>query len=198
MSSVRAQLIDAALSRGNGGRDVLMLATDGLFCRETRAVSVGGGLGEWDLKVHDDMFIVQSGVYFLPGDDKSKYTKTRGVPQSKVIEHEQDFRRVWNEYLTDGALSDVEISLRNFIGLRLAVARNAVDTAGQWIETTKKISFDWSTKRSGYSRNGDSVVTDMMGGSTTLESQPYNRIIGGIRAAERLIHADQPDWGDVL
>lgn len=198
VSTVRSQLIDAALSRGNGGSDVLMLATDGLFCTQTRELTVGEELGQWDLKEHTDIFIVQSGVYFLPGDDKMKATKTRGIPQSRVIAHEQDFRRVWNEYLTGGALSPITISLRNFIGLRLSVARNRYDTAGQWVDTTKGVSFDWTSKRSNARLNGTTVTTDMILGSPQLESEPYNRIIGGIRAAERLMYADQPDWGDVL
>lgn len=201
VSAVRSQLIDAALSRGNGGRDVLMLATDGLFCTENRGLDIGGSLGQWELTEHTDMFIVQSGVYFLPSNDerpKNKFTKTRGVPQSKVIEHEEEFRQVWNTYLDSGHLGSVKISLRNFIGLRLAIARNAPHTAGQWIETEKTVSFDWSSKRAGQKRIGGSVSTGMIEGSSELTSEPYDRIIGGIRAAERLVFADQPDWGDVL
>lgn len=201
VSTVRSQLIDAALRPGNGGRDVLMLATDGLFCTETRDLPTGGKLGEWELTEHTDMFIVQSGVYFLPSSaerPKSKFTKTRGIPQSKVIAHEKDFRAVWSDYMAGGKLRPVKVSLRNFIGLRLALARNRPDTAGQWIETTKEVSFDWSTKRAGTEHAGSSVRTGMIQGSPELTSEPYNRIIGGLRAAERLIHADQPDWGDVL
>lgn len=201
VSTVRAQLIDAALSSGTGGRDVLMLATDGLFCTERRDLATGGKLGEWELTEHSDMFIVQSGVYFLPSNEdrpKNKFTKTRGVPQSKVIEHEEDFRRVWNTYLDGGPLDAVKISLRNFIGLRLAIARNRPVTAGQWIETSKEISFDWSSKRAEPVRVGSSVSTGMIHGSSDLVSAPYNRIIGGIRASERLVFADQPDWGDTL
>lgn len=197
VSTVRATLADAALQL-RGGHDVAMLATDGLFCTEPRDLPIGTGLGEWDLKTHDNMFIVQSGVYFLPGDDKTKATKTRGVPQSRVIEREDEFRRVWNEYLTGGDLQAVKVSLRNFIGLRLALARNRADTAGQWVPVTKKISFDWSTKRAMPRRIGGAISTEMIEGSPGLESVPYNRIIGGIRAAERLRYADQPDWGDTL
>jgi len=198
VSTVRAQLADAALLRGNGGSDVLMLATDGLFCREPRDLPTGGKLGEWDLTEHESMFIVQSGVYFLPGENKQKLTKTRGVPQSKVIEHEMEFRQVWNEHLQGGALRGVELSLRNFIGLRLALARNRADTAGQWLEATKTVSFDWRSKRAGATYTDQYVTTDMIPGSPDLISVPYNRIIGGIRAAERLEFADQPDWGDAL
>jgi hypothetical protein len=202
VSTVRAQLIDAALSRGNGGEDVLMLATDGLFCRELRPdLPTGKELGVWDLTVHTEMFIVQSGVYFLPGEDKSKLTKTRGVPQSKVIAHEQDFRRVWSEHLAGGDLLPVTVQLRNFVGLRLALARNRYDTAGEWQETTKTVKFDWSSKRTSPILNGGYVSTGMIEGSPDLTSVPYGRIIGGINAARalaRLEFDDQPDWGDCV
>lgn len=202
VSTVRAQLIDAALELGNGGADVLMLATDGLFCKLTRPdLPTGKQLGQWDLTVHNEMFIVQSGVYFLPGEDKSKLTKTRGVPQSKVIAHEQDFRQVWNEYLAGGDLSPVIVQLRNFVGLRLALARNRYDTAGEWQETTKTVKFDWSSKRTNPELNGGCVLTGMIEGSPDLTSVPYGRIIGGINAARalaRLEFDDQPDWGDCV
>lgn len=198
VSTVRAQLADAAL-RNDLGRSVLMLATDGVFTRAPIQLPIGGRLGEWDLKEHDGMFIVQSGVYFLPGEDKTKATKTRGVPQSKVIASEQEFRQAWNRYLAGGSLDPVPVHLRNFIGLRLAIARNSfATTAGQWVPQTKTISFDWSSKRAKPSRVGNAVVTEMIPGSSNLISVPYDRIIGGIRARERLEYADTPDWGDTL
>jgi hypothetical protein len=197
---VRAQLCDAALQNERGA-DVLMLATDGLFCRETRDLPLGEDLGQWSFDEHSSMFIVQSGVYFLPETStlaKTKSTKTRGIPQSKVIAHERDFRQVWSEYLAGGELAPVEISLHNFIGLRLANARHAYDTAGTWVDVPKRISFDWSSKRAGGELVGTRYVAGMIGGSFDLESVAYNKVIGGIRAAERLAFADQPDWGDVL
>lgn len=194
VSTVRAQLIDAALSVSNGS-DVLMLATDGLFTRKPiPRLSVGTELGQWDLTEHGSIFIVQSGVYFLP----DKTPKTRGIPQSRVIAHEHDFRRIWNEYLDTGELKHVDIPLRNFTGIRLAMARNKPFTAGQWTDVTKSIGFDWKTKRTNARRKGTYLTTSPLKGSSELESQAYNRVIGGLRAAERLTFEDQPDWGDVL
>lgn len=197
VSTVRGQLTDAAL-RECYGRDVLMLATDGVFSRTPIQLPIGERLGEWDFKEHSSIFIVQSGVYFLPGEDRTKMTKTRGVPQSKVIASEESFRQAWSEYLADGSLNPVTVNLRNFIGLRLAIARNAYGTAGQWLEQTKSINFDWTSKRAKPSRVGSAVTTDMIPGSPNLQSVPYDRVIGGIRARERLEYADTPDWGDTL
>jgi hypothetical protein len=197
VSTVRAQLADAAL-RNDLGAKVLMLATDGVFSRAPIDLRTSERLGDWDLKVHESMFTVQSGVYFLPGEDRSKLTKTRGIPQSKVIASEDQFRQVWSDYLAGGSLEAVPVHLRNFIGLRLAIARNAFDTAGQWVPQKKSISFDWSSKRAKPSRVGTAIVTQMIPGSPALTSVPYDRIIGGIRARERLEFADVPDWSDTL
>ncbi|MGH7239343.1 MAG: DNA polymerase, partial [Candidatus Saccharimonadales bacterium] len=78
-STVRGQLAQAALANGDG-HDVVMLATDGLFCRESRSLPVSKDIGEWDHEVHSDMFVIQSGVYVLPHEK----IKTRGVPHAKV------------------------------------------------------------------------------------------------------------------
>jgi hypothetical protein len=118
--------------------------------------------------------------------------------QSKVIASEEQFRRAWSDYLAGGSLEAVPVHLRNFIGLRLAIARNAFGTAGQWVPQKKSISFDWSSKRAKPSRVGTAIVTQMIPGSPALTSVPYDRIIGGIRARERLEFADVPDWSDTL
>jgi hypothetical protein len=194
VSTVRAHLIDAALTVDKG-ESVLMLATDGLFTtKPIPSLPLGTELGQWELTVHDDIFIVQSGVYFL----RDKKPKTRGIPQSRVIDQEADFRRVWHTYLNDAELGRVEISLQSFVGLRLALARNKPELAGQWIPNPKQITFDWHSKRSDPTITDTRVVTRPMDGNRTLISVPYQRVIGGINAARTLDFADQPDWGDQL
>lgn len=206
VSTVRAQLIEAALSGGRG-EDVLMLATDGIFTREPRDIPVGKRLGQWELTEHDGMFIVQSGVYFLPGTDKTKMTKTRGIPQSRLIAQEEEFRQAWSRILLGESWDSVsvQVRLRSFIGLRLALARNRADTAGQWVSVNKRVAFDWSTKRVNPHIDGTAVRTEPIPGSPTLVSEHYSRTIGGLslalfdeRALHRLQFQDQPDWADVL
>jgi hypothetical protein len=194
VSTCRSQLVDAALSVRLGSA-VHMLATDGLFTSELIPhLPLGTALGEWTLTEHADIFIVQSGVYFLP----NVMPKTRGVPQSRVITHEADFRDSWRRYLAGKDLDSVSIELHNFTGLRLALARNKPWRAGQWDDVTKEISFDWSSKRSNPTRQGHSIVTEPLEGSPGLESMPYSRVIGGLNASHRLQFEDQPDWGDQL
>lgn len=194
VSSVRAQLADAALSVGHG-ESVLMLATDGLFTtREIDSLSLGKELGQWDLKEHADIFIVQSGVYFI-GD---RAPKTRGIPQARVVASEQGFRDTWHRFMDGGPLDPVRVHLTSFVGLRLAMARNKPHLAGQWLDNPKDVSFDWSSKRVDARRQGHSIVTMPPQGSPELTSVAYSRVIGGMNAKEKLDLADQPDWGDQL
>lgn len=195
VSTVRATLIHGALSRCNGGSDVVMLATDGIFCTTPRdELPLGGELGQWDLKIHPDMFAVQSGIYFIAGQKP----KTRGTPMTRVAAHEHEFRRAWKVFVEGGPLEPVQISVRQFIGLRLANARGKPETAGQWIDHVKEIKFDWISKRQEAWLDGTIVRTKPLQGSTRLESQAYERTIGGIKAEERLMLADQPEWGPQL
>jgi hypothetical protein len=201
VSHVRATLIKGALSANNGD-DVIMLATDGIFTHDPRPeLPVGPALGEWDHKIHPSIFTVQSGIYFIPGESP----KTRGTPQSKVLAHEDDFRRAWDEILRTGEDRHVDIDVSMFVGLRLALARNKPELAGVWLDSAlpkghprnidpKKIRFDWTTKRYNPTYHDRSMRTDPLPGGPNLVSEPYSRTIGGIRAVERLEWADNPEW----
>lgn len=192
VSYCRATLISAAL-QVDGGNDVYMLATDGMFCGIPRNVNVGTALGEWTETRHSSMFNVQSGVYFTPGEKP----KTRGVPQSKVIEYEPEFRRVWDEWIEKADLGyapEVNIPLRAFIAARLAYARGKPWDSGKWKEVRKRVRFDWSTKRANPFRKGLSIVTAPVEGGPWLVSQPPKYAVGGAIDPDSLLDADQPDW----
>lgn len=213
VSSCRAKLISGAL-QVNGGSDVLMLATDGLFCLEPRDLSVGKALGEWEHDVHGSMFIVMSGIYFLPGIKP----KTRGVPQSRIVAHEEDFRKLWADYIaTCREPYDlyrrvmVDIPLRNFTSIRVANARGKNFLAGRWTETSKRMVFEWATKRiiddEEFPNNiaGGALWTRPLEGSEELVSHPSSREIGGkqnyheydTELLEQCLR-DGPDWCDQL
>lgn len=208
-STVRAQLISATLSMSDGGESVTMLATDGLFATRAMDLRTGPELGEWDLKIHTSMFIVQSGVYYLGdtiqgGKADDADVKTRGVPQRKVVQHTWNFVHVWDLFQKNysrgivATPGTVRILLRNFMGLRLALARNRKDLAGQWLMTERTISFDWSTKRSSPVMRGHHVCTSPPDGNLLSQSLPYKRSIGALMKSEisRVGTNDQPDWAD--
>lgn len=175
---------------------VFMLATDGLYARSgTLPLPTSTALGGWDRTVYQQgMHIVQPGVYFVDNERP----KTRGVPRTAIIRNKSALIDAWQGTITDGHT----IQLRQFIGLRLGIARNAWHTIGEWLPVDKRISYDWSTKRRPVAtRTGhDAARTVPYAGDVTQWTVPYDRPIGGnlARAMDRLEFADTPDWAESL
>lgn len=196
-SYTRAMLVEASHATGNGGADVVMLATDGLFTLEDRpTLPLSKTIGDWSKEDHANMLTVQSGVYVLP-----KMLKTRGVTKSKIEEYNIDLLAVWFKWLDNPDFAQgptVCIPLHQFIGLRLAVARNKPETAGLWVDVPKQITYDWESKRTAKRVDGTMLRTMPIQGSPGFVSVKYDRMIGGERAQERLLHDDQPDWAEKL
>lgn len=201
----RAMLTDAYRQAPD---DCVMLATDGLFMTRPLDVPCSTALGEWDLTVHEDgIFIVQPGIYFMPGSD----VKTRGVERGRISGKRAEFEAAWDRYLSERKDVAVTVPVDNFVTVRQALARNKWRTAGSWEHTTRDISFDWSTKRSAalaMQRDGVLRTMPLPGGPRSVG---YDRLIGGqakmsllvrryadpgLEEAQRM--AEQPDWVDPL
>jgi hypothetical protein len=200
-SSCRAELATASLQDGRNGDDVIMLATDGIFTREPRDLPLSERIGDWDLKVHDAMLSIQSGVYFLPPKDGEDKLRTRGINASKLAEYEIDFRSVWARWIDNPDYRyppEVCIPLHMFTGIRLAVARNKPETAGDWVDVAKRIKFDWESKRRPLKISDGMLLTIPTEGSRALRSIPYNPHSHMERSLERAVFDDQPEWGDEL
>lgn len=211
-SMVRTQLRDAALSLGNGGADVIMLATDGLFCLEERPeLVVGKKIGEWEHDVHDGIFVIQSGLYFLPGQK----IKSRGIPKGNIQKRRDRIISEWDDYYgrirhrllpQREPMPRIPISQRRFISLTQAIAWGDITRAGQWPTDDRYLSFDFSSKRefSGV-RNlfiDGAIRTIPHRGSTRAENAPYKQSIGGLSnngteeesSIKNEFDEGQPDW----
>jgi hypothetical protein len=152
----RARLIEAL---GQNPRSVVMLATDAVFSRERLSLDIGEALGQWEEKVWPDLFIAQPGVYWSPSDlDQS--VKSRGAPRSVIGPAAPRFHEAFDEWLhvlrQPGAMRRVleerliplvPVTVRVFIGCRLALARGKPWLAGKWEDVTRHESFEWQTKR---------------------------------------------------
>jgi hypothetical protein len=155
-ATVRAHLNDAI---AQAPHDIIMIATDGIFSRVPLQLDLGKGLGQWEHKQHDRMFIVQPGLYW--GAAKPK---TRGVPldPSFLEKHATGIEKAWRgwcamEQLTHQPgwtheMPTVHVPVTLFVGLKLAHARGKLETACVWHQmeagTHKKFKFDWTGKRS--------------------------------------------------
>lgn len=189
--------------------NIYMIMTDGIFSRvPLPLLPISNKLGQWDLKYHESMFIVQPGLYFLPDD-----FKTRGVPHSEIVKLAPVFREEFSRMLRDREMPrPVSVPVNNFITMRQALARNKWHTAGTWEKSTKEIGFGWQSKRNTdviiEHRAGlpDVVRTTPLISNMDVKSIPYGKIIGGGRMESRferytdpsLQHMEndmeQPDW----
>lgn len=213
---VRAQLLTAmcdGVERAPGS-DVIMAATDGFYTTRRRRFPLGAGLGEWEEKVHSEMLVVQSGVYFIPGEK----TKTRGAPRARVDKSRQAFFDAWEEYLdawnddAEPPICTVPVAVTNFVGLALALARGKPETAGQWVDDDRAMAFDWRSKRELPAVDGHSVAlvdgtylqTVPQEWDEKVITTPYAKPIGGAvfrakrsKSEEYKLEAEwQPDWND--
>lgn len=205
----RGQLIDAYRQEPNA---CVMLATDGLFMTKRLDLPVSNKLGEWDLTEHEDgIFIVQPGIYYLPGGD----VKTRGVERGRISKERNAFENAWQLFMdSHGVNHCVTVPVDNFITCKQALARNKWRIAGTWERATRDVSFDWSNKRKrtvAIRDEAGTLRTLPHDGAKDLWSVGYDRLIGGqarlslltprwkdpgLEEAERM--QEQPDWVEPL
>src|SRR5439155_25823199 len=101
----------------------------------------------------------------------------------------------------DMADGDVTIPIRCFVGIRQALHRNNRKVLGQWVLTTKRISFDWSNKRDTHFTNSSPFISHI-GTYPHREppqevTTPYSKDIGALLDAGKIDQEDQPDWSDI-
>lgn len=213
-SQTRAQLYTAMMMEGLGS-DVIMAATDGIFTLHPRDLPSSTTLGEWEHSIHNKIFVVQSGVYYIDG----QVPKTRGTAVTRAIAHENDFRETWKQYLPavrtwetpqDQRIVTVPVPVQNFISIPLSLAWRKPELAGQWLDDTREIAFEWNSKRTIFQgsiplarqNTGSYLITRPQESSPLCETVPYKKAIGGIldrirddaREEERVLQETQPDW----
>jgi hypothetical protein len=152
----RARIIEAI---AQDPHSVLMVATDAVASKRPLSLDVGERLGQWSEKVCPDLFIAQPGVYWSPSELENS-VKSRGAPRSIVGSAAPQFQEAFEEWLRllrePGAMKrvleerlipSVPITVRIFIGCRLALARGKPWLAAKWEDVTRHESFEWCTKR---------------------------------------------------
>jgi hypothetical protein len=208
MSMTRAELVKAIASAANP-MDVVMTATDGIYSTaELPALEIGTKLGQWKLKQLPDMFIVQPGFYWSPGELVKTY-KTRGISRSIVAEHDHEFIGRWlpflqhykpfDEYIPSGAAPRVSIPHNVFIGLKLGqelkkTMKDKAPPAGSWHEIDWHQSFDWSVQRDDLGIRVDEAIRHFpIKGDVTKRSAPFDRKLHDQLSRTALMLQAMPD-----
>lgn len=199
---------------------IVMIATDAVVSLRPLALSYGKGLGQWDRKDHARLFVVQPGLYWS-GRRRGDKRKTRGTSLSMFARHMHRFEKAWRtwcatrpetcepQWYDDPAkgrvwrrpVPAVTLNLTLFIGLRLAHARGALVTAGQWARTPREFSFEWGRKRQLWPviwEGPSTARTTPLAGGPDHVSVTHKANMDRVREMElqRMLYQDQPEYVD--
>jgi DNA polymerase type B, organellar and viral len=185
--------------------DIVMIATDAVYSTAELPLDLGGSLGQWEVTRFDDgLFIVQPGLYWSP--DKKK-RKSRGL-SGRFFEERgrtEAFEQAWDNYMTaqnsqlDVPFPQVPVDFDNFIGLKLALARNKPELAGTWLPSIRAMSFDYTKKRRRQDLCDGHITTyDYVKMARTLPHRDFIAL-GGADTLDiaKLELQDQPDYIDL-
>ena len=192
----RAKLNDAI--RLAGPRNVIMIATDAIYTiGGPLALDHGDGLGQWGIEHYPELFIVQPGLYWPP-PSKDWRVKSRGLSAKFFEPRVGAFEAAWRDYAEGGETQSVgrsegrpsfdelcpwggpspavTVEFPIFVGLRIAHHWGKPEKAGQWIEQSRKISFDWRAKRGAHTWAPDRshAILDSDAGDILAQSARYS------------------------
>jgi len=192
-ATTRARLVEAV---GHNPEAVVMLATDAVFSTRPLPLDIGEGLGQWEEKIWQDLFIVQPGIYWSPtqlAEGAKPTIKSRGAPRSAIGDAAPQFLRAFDDWIAKlrevddlvamlrdrKSIPKVPVTVRAFHGCALALARGKPSLAGTWKDVTREFSFDWCTKRHATWKvqlagvGSDSLLTMPISQSKLDESEGY-------------------------
>lgn len=187
---------------------IVMIATDAVYSLKPLALDIGDRLGQWEAKTLNGLFIVQPGLYWCPAKRKRK---SRGL-SGNFFERPgltESFEASWAQFgglAANSPFPQVSVPVPNFVGLKLALARNKPEMAGTWIKETdpqgqRSISFDYRNKREGHMWQDGHIVVGIKPGSPGLVSLPHRDFLkaGGAEPweAARSMLDEQPDYIDL-
>jgi hypothetical protein len=198
----RAMLLELVYANGMDDRDVVMFATDGVFCRRARTwhVSEQERLGYFGAaKVLRDGYFIQPGCWYS-GDGR---VRSRGYGAKSL-----DYPRIKDAWDRDGIHGHLTFHETRFVGLGTCAGTRNFDRYGCWLdedrypeESKRHLTFYPNRKVVGLGGDGDWVQLhppEFPG----LESEPYvpaslrddRYAVAHLDELLALLHAeDQPD-----
>lgn len=210
----RTRILDAIATHPQGTRDLLMVATDGVYFR-TPHIGLeldDSTLGAWSGSTKKNLSLFMPGMYW---DDKTReqvsvgqipVLKSRGVNGRDLSKFIDWIDGEWQTLGMVGRIPSVEIDVAfSMVSLNQALARGKWETAGR-IEHDKKrvLSADWTQKRQAdWWQDADALYRTVpyFEGPSGLESTPYSRAFGD-ELQERLTveecQTPDGDWNDLL
>lgn len=175
-AATRAKVFTAAVA----SKDIIMIATDGIFCKKP-GVRPGNKLGGWEFGGVDSLFAAQAGVYQGVLPDK-EILKSRGF-FAKEVDYDE-LREGWE---TEGSDYVHYYDSNRFMGLKVSLMRKDFSVWRTWKKERRAIMLHPERK----------TMTDsgiLLPYPELVESEPYipkMTLIEG-RALDELTGIDQP------
>lgn len=175
-AATRASVLRAA----NNSDNVIMIATDGIFCKRP-GVKGSNRLGGWELGSVSQLFSAQAGVYqgISPGKE---ILKSRGFFASEV-----DYDELREGWEIEGPSFVYHYDSKRFMGLGISLMRKDFSVWRTWRTEKRALMLAPERKQIG----ADGLLTPFPG---PLESEPYKpklTLIEG-RALDQMQGIDQP------
>lgn len=215
-SGCRAQILEL-LALHNDPRNMLMVATDGVFTlealdppvpKDTGTAETGKPLGGWEEKIHGrGLFLARPGIYFPidPTEEEVKAVRGRGIGKSVVLNF---WKRIVDAYEAHGTSRTVQIAkVVRFCGAKSSITKSGPEKFpifrradgtkssvkyGQWIEREVEMSFSPMPKRERVARDKRSLVLRGISDDAPA-SWPYTKALVSQEAAAMRAHQDELD-----
>jgi hypothetical protein len=208
-SGCRTMILDAIATHPVGTRDLVMVATDGVYFRSPHPDLEldGSKLGAWDEAVVTNLTLLMPGVYWSDKDreaiknNQGLKLKSRGISARDLAERMAEFDKLFTDWTPDKEWPSLTIPIAfQVTSPKVALARNDWELCGNSVRDAHKvISSNPYRKRDTQGierRNGawcSRPHSEPPGGN--LESLPYRKEFGMTGLDQELSDAVMPDGG---
>lgn len=171
---------------------VIAVETDSVYMTtdpRTLGIPIGDGLGEWGLKVYDEIVYVQSGMYLLKKDGEWKGVRSRGISRNEF--NPESLVKYLRGLQPGNDWPAFSLTTKpRFVGMGAALAsREFTGNWCTWREQTKDISFGDAGKR----RHHQQFCKACREGLTPWDG-PHRTIIGRPFAGDVMSHPRRLPW----
>jgi hypothetical protein len=191
-SGCRSMILQAIATHPEGTKDVVMVATDGVYFRSPHpGLELDGAkLGAWDASEVTNMTILKPGVYWSDKDRESVKAnrglklKSRGISAKDLAERMGEFDTLFRDWTPDKPWPSLTIDIAfRVTGPKVALMRNKWETCGDSVRDDKVVvNSNPQLKRDiaqMENRNGAWCSSPYpVPPSGTLESLPYRKEFG--------------------
>ena len=213
-ATCRTMILDAIATHPTKAKDLLMVATDGVYFRTPHPhLDISEEeLGRWDTSQKMNMSLFMPGVYW---DDKTRERlrrgeapnlKSRGISASDLAAMVESIDEAWLEWMRkdlaevlDQDWPSITVPVKfSMVSATQALAWGRWERAGEVTQGQKIISADPSSKRTGGRVLDGVIVSDPYPVAAEVESVPYRETFGAPEQDELYMYTPDGELNAIL